>query len=41
VPAADSVCDCVMFGIVGLFREYINARAPRGMVDCCWLLLVC
>lgn len=32
-------CNSVMFGILGLFREHINARAPRGRVGC-WLLLI-
>ena len=46
LPAADSFCDCLMLGILGIVREYINARALRKVVACswifvgCWLLLV-
>ena len=42
LPAADSSCDCVTFGILGTFHGvYINARGPRGRVAVgCWLLVV-
>ena len=34
--AAESFCDCVTFRII---RGYINARAPRGVVVGCWLVV--
>jgi hypothetical protein len=47
LPAADSFCGCVAFGILENFRWYINARALSGRVDCllvvvghCWLRFV-
>jgi hypothetical protein len=38
VPATDSFCNCIRFGISG----YINARALRGKgwLVACWVLLV-
>jgi hypothetical protein len=32
LPATDSFYDCVAFGILGIFRGYLNARAPIGVV---------
>lgn len=29
LPAAESFCDCVMFGSLGTFRGYINAKGPE------------
>ena len=37
LPAADSFCDCVMFGILGTFQRGINLKALRGRVGGCWL----
>jgi hypothetical protein len=35
LPAADSFCYCVMFGILGTYRGYTNARTQEV-----WLLLL-
>lgn len=35
---ADSFYNCAMFGILGTFQGYINARALRGRVG--WWLLI-
>ena len=32
-----AICNCVMFGILGTFQMYINARSlRRWVVGCCW-----
>lgn len=37
MPAADSFCDCVVFGVLGTSERYLNMRAPRHSQ---WLLAV-
>ena len=43
LSAAGGVWDCVALGILKLFREYINARPPRGKAGGCsrGLVAVC
>jgi hypothetical protein len=41
---ADSLCYCVMFGVLVIFREYINARVPRVedlLADWMLFVLIC
>lgn len=40
-PAVDSFCECVMFRILGIFREYTNVRGPgEGIAVGRWLVAV-
>ena len=38
--AAYSFCDCVTFGILELFRVYINTSISRGVIGGWWSRLV-